>query len=316
MTPQEATQMSNQLANQTQPLNPSQGQPALNSIEAKKQAIFDQMKHIEETRGITSDRAPEPKTENKSEQTVKTGETADKKIVVDNLLDAIEMESNKNPNEWHWGEGVKGDGKKPDWMRKEFKSAEDQAKAYNALVKKFGDFSGAPENYDFSSVENSEFHVHPEANNSKEFVKIAKEMGLSQEGFQKIMTFFNKNVAPTFKGQGQAPIDSQAEIAKLGEGGKEKVKVLDQWLQNNYPENYGTFRKMLKTADDIKAFLSLRQNIVSSEDNTGSLNFSPKPYSQRTAHENVKSELAAAIKSGDSAAKERAMSKYREVFSN
>lgn len=280
------------------------------------------MKTIEESRGLVSDRPRDiaPKLEDKkgyTEEQVNTKPQAEP-IEADNLLDAVEIETNKitNPNDWEWGEGLKGEGKKPDWIRKEFKSVQEQAKAYNALVKKFGDFHGAPENYDFSTVENSEFHVHSEAQNSKEFTKLAKDMGLSQDGFNKILGFFNKQVAPTFKGKGAQPIDSAAEIAKLGEGGREKVQILNTWLMNNHPESYGTFKKMMRTAEDIKAFFQLRNATTSKEESSNSIMHRSTPFNLESAHQNAKSELAEALKSRDPIAKERAMAKYKTIFNN
>lgn len=297
--------------------------PSASTIDTQKADIFAKMQAIEESRGLTSDRPQNaaPKAQEQagiSEEQMNTKQP-EKALEVDNLLDAVEIENNKttNPNDWEWGEGLKGDGKKPDWIRKEFKSVQEQAKAYNALVKKFGDFHGAPENYNFSSVENSEFHVHAEAQNSKEFTKIAKDMGLSQDGFNKILGFFNKQVAPTFKGKGAAPIDSAAEIAKLGEGGREKVQILNTWLMNEHPESYGTFKKMMRTADDIKAFFQLRNaTTTKDQESSNSIMHRSTPFNRESAHQNAKAELAAALKSNDPLDKERAMAKYKTIFSN
>lgn len=235
---------------------------------------------------------------------------------VDNIFDALHNEENKGalPGEWSWGDGLKGEGKKPEWIRKEFKTVEAQAKSYNELIKKFGDFHGAPEAYDFKNVENTEFHIHAEADNSKKFAAIAKEMGLSQDGFEKILGFFNKTVAPTFKSNGAKPVDSYAEIAKLGENGKEKVKILDQWLMNNHPENYQTLRTMMKTADQINAFWSMREMTSSKEEGHLSIMHRSNPQGLEQQHASLKSELARALKEGDETQKEAIFAKYTNLF--
>lgn len=309
-----------------QPNHSTDQQPSGSTYESKKQEIY---KNFQNNGALDSDgniitdaqRKGSPGTEpdvTKSNDKPKEEGAPSSSEASDNIFDALEKEGTKslNPNAWEWGEGVKGDGEKPDWLRKEFKSAQDQAKAYNSLVKKFGDFKGAPDNYDFKNVENTEFHVHAESENAKKFVALAKEMQLSQDGFDKLLNLFNKSVAPTFKGQGQRPIDSSQEIAKLGEGGREKVQILDTWLRNNHTDQYGTFRKMMRTADDINALWSLRQMTTGNEDKHTSIMHRSNPTSAEQQQKNLRAQLKEAIDSKDPAKKDAVMQKYRETFSN
>jgi len=235
---------------------------------------------------------------------------------VNNIFDALEEEEKKESSAsgWKWSEKFEGEGEKPEWLRKDFKTVEAQAKAYNDLVKKFGALTGAPESYDFKNVENSKYHVHSEAENSKEFAKIAKEMNLSQSGFEKILKFFNEKVAPTFKNSGSPSIDSKAEIAKLGDGGVDKIKTLDTWLKNTQKENYQVLRNMMRSAEEINALWSLRRLTIASDTSESTTSPSIGSQSKADRHAYLQSRLKAVLQSGNQEEKNKLMQEYREVF--
>jgi hypothetical protein len=253
--------------------------------------------------------------ENKTSLDNKDAKATESKTSANNLLDAIEEAEKRDPNEWDWGNGVKGEGPKPDWLRKEFKSSEDQAKAYNALVKKFGSFEGAPEDYDFSTVRNPDLNIHEDGDNAKAFAKMGKEMGLSQDGFNKILHFFNTKVAPSFKGEANRPVDSAVEIAKLGDGGREQIRVLDTWLKNNIPEHYGQFKQMMRTAQDIKAFLAIRQAAIGGMgDHASASTHQSVVRSHEEVREGLRLEMIQAKKEGNRAKEEQLFNKYMSVL--
>ena len=51
-------------------------------------------------------------------------------------------------SEWSYADGVPGNGDAPEYFKSDkYKTLADQAKAYTDLEKKFGSFTGAPEEY-------------------------------------------------------------------------------------------------------------------------------------------------------------------------
>lgn len=279
-------------------------------IDAKREELKQKFETLTTTTPVLDDGKPAPVVPKTDE--IKT-EVSDNPTENEDLFAAADNHNKVSEKEWSWNDKTKGEGDKPDWMKKEFKSVEQQARAYNDLVKKFGSFHGAPESYDFSSVENSEFHVHPEAANSKKFTEIGKELNLSQDGFNKILDFFNKAVAPTFKAGGQARIDSRAEIAKLGADGAQQVQVLDQWLKNNFSDSYQHLRGMMKTSEHIKAFQKVRSSMLKGTTDhaiyheNGGMN--PAQVQQ-----NLRNELAEAMRGNDPIRKQQVLEKYKQTF--
>lgn len=170
------------------------------------------------------------------------------------LMDGIESESSHN--QWKWSENLEGEGQKPQWMRENFKSVEDQAKAYNELVKKFGSFAKAPESYDVSEIENANYRIVNGDKNFESFKQIAKEMNMSQEGMNKIIKFFTDKVAPTFKPETQS-INFEQEAKKLGDNWKEQLGVIHQWTKNHMPDKLDNVKNMVRTAEDARVLLDM-----------------------------------------------------------
>lgn len=178
-------------------------------------------------------------------------------------------DANGEPNQaeeslWYWSDGVKGDGIVPEFLRDEFKTVEQQAKSYNELVKKFGAFHKAPEQYKIDDVKNEKYRIKDGDENLKGFMNLAKELNMSQEGFNKVIKYFNDNVAPTFKIQ-QDEVNDEEELKKLGDNGKDKVKRLQQWAMNKFPKRIETIKSMAKTAEGVQMLLDM----IDSNQNSG-----------------------------------------------
>lgn len=112
------------------------------------------------------------------------------------------------------------EGDRPEWLPEKFKDATAMAEAYKNLESKFGNFTGAPETYeitkpegvDFEFYENSEFGVN-------QFQDMAKEMGLDQSGFNKVMEFYINSESQRAGMEMKAREDSVYEVF----GGQEKA---------------------------------------------------------------------------------------------
>jgi hypothetical protein len=168
---------------------------------------------------------------------------------------------------WYLDEGKPGEGARPEYLRPKYNSVAAQAKAYTELEKRFGE---APENYDLGP-----YTEHVDVNNKhlKEFMGHAKEHRLTQDAFTKMIGSFvdyDKSMQ----------VDINAEIAKLGADGPNKVKVVQQWAKNTLsPEQFKAMDGLPQTAEMVNIMDELRQRMMSMSaktpnDNGGS-NFKP-----------------------------------------
>ena len=152
--------------------------------------------------------------------------------------------------EWSWADGLKGDGDRPAWLKDRYKSVSDQAAAYAELEKKFGEFKGAPKDgYNFEAIEGLD------AQNPmlQSFSETFKELGMSQEGFERVVSEFVSSQ------EQMADTDMAAEMKKLGPQAKEMIGQTSQWIKNNLPADVAeVVQGWVQTADDLKALDTLR----------------------------------------------------------
>jgi len=153
-------------------------------------------------------------------------------------------------SDWAWAEGLKGSGDRPEWLRERYKSVSDQAKAYTDLEKKFGEFKGAPkEGYDFEKVEGLE----KDSPLLQSFANTFKELNLSQQGFERVVTEFVNNQVTMIE------TDAKAEMKKLGPQGQAMLQQNQQWIKNHFPPDIQkTIAAWVLTAEDVKALDTLR----------------------------------------------------------
>jgi len=226
------------------------------------------------------------------------------------LLDTQVNADSADSSLWKWSENKDGEGPKPAWMRENFKSVEEQAKAYGELVKKFGSFEKAPEAYDINGIENAQYQIVNGDKNFEQFKDIAKEMNMSQDGLSKIVKFFNEKVAPTFKPESQA-INFEEEAKKLGDNWQEKLGILSQWSKNHIPQKAEQFKNMIKTAEDAQVLLDILEKV------SGEVSI---PDSQSMGWQNsvnesdLKSELATSLKDRDPDKFRLVQQKYEKLF--
>lgn len=133
--------------------------------------------------------------------------------------------------DWYWsnqeGAQIKGLGTKPEWLLPKYKTAEEQAKAYPEVAKKLGSFTGAPENYDVKKYSEDKL-FNKEAAKFVEFTKMAKDMGLNQEGFEKMFDFYSKDRSDIIENLSYTP---EKEMAKLGEQATHRLDTVDRYLK-------------------------------------------------------------------------------------
>ncbi len=84
-------------------------------------------------------------------------------------------------------------GERPEWLLEKFNTPEDMAEAYKNLESRFGNLTGAPEEYEVSIpeeiAENVKWFEDAESGMAA-FKNIAKEMGIDQTGFNKLTEMY------------------------------------------------------------------------------------------------------------------------------
>ena len=132
---------------------------------------------------------------------------------------------------------------------------DDVLKSYGELEGRFGSFTGAPEE-DYAvglSDEMKEQGVELNADDPvlQEAMKLGKEMGLSQDGFNK---FIEIQAMGELARQTAANEAMQADIASLGDNADRRINNLSQWASKNLPSDLMEgFKDMATSADSVKA---------------------------------------------------------------
>ena len=154
--------------------------------------------------------------------------------------------------EWFLAEGIKGEGEPPEYYKADkYKSLADQAKAYAELEKKLGGFTGAPEgDYEISVPDD---YQGPELTADDPLVEaiapVAKELGMSQEGFTKLIHAYLR------ASENLAAVNTQKELEALGRDAATRITNLKDWAQANLSEEqFNVLGQLATTADNIQLF--------------------------------------------------------------
>lgn len=151
---------------------------------------------------------------------------------------------------WFIDEGRAGSGPRPDWLPEKFKTAADLAKSYHDLEKRF---SVAPEEYDFTKSR----YIDPDYVPFQELRQIAKDKRVPKDVMDKMVDSFDKYM-DEFK------VDYDEEVKKLGDGARDRIKVLDNWAKANLTkESYDAISSSMNNAESIKALEELRGKFMS-----------------------------------------------------
>ena len=148
---------------------------------------------------------------------------------------------------------------KPAWLLPKFESTESQAKAYpeaekyiGELKQRLGAFTGAPAEYDFSSIKEVEFNREDPL--FKEVTTYFKTKNISQEIANDLMNLYAKELM----GQQQ---QSAEDLKSLGPDLNEKVTQITQWANNVLTPETAQFVNNLManpTKESLKLFSELK----------------------------------------------------------
>ncbi len=154
---------------------------------------------------------------------------------------------------WFYDDEKAGEGAPPEWLlRDKYKTVVGQAKAYPELQKRFGGFSGSPEEYEYSVFTSKGIEADVNDPFLKQATAIAKETNMNQETFDKLLGVWAEDQ------MSQVP-DTEAEMAKLGENGKAQLDSLAEWAQRQLSEEEFThLTSLLTTASDVRLFQKMR----------------------------------------------------------
>lgn len=159
--------------------------------------------------------------------------------------------------EWFYDEGKPGEGPVPDFLDPKYgNNVAKQAKAYKEAQKLLGAQKGAPEHYDFSEVQD---HINQDSEVIKEFIAYAKENRLSQDAVGKMAKTwvdYSQSLKPNV----------DAEIAKLGPDGPQKITTVQNWIKNNLtPESAKALANLPVKAEVVSMLDEMRQLYAKSQ---------------------------------------------------
>lgn len=153
-------------------------------------------------------------------------------------------------------------GDRPEWLLDKYategKSISDatneQAKGYKELAGKFGNFTGAPENYEVKiSEELSEQGVKLADDDPMlvDAMKFAKESNMSQEGFAGLVNLYATQQLAEHKADEEF---KQEQIKSLGPGAESRIKNINQWAGKNLDaETVTSLENMASNPEAVKA---------------------------------------------------------------
>lgn len=151
---------------------------------------------------------------------------------------------------WWVDANTPGSGERPSWLNQKFKTAEDVAKAYHALEKKF--MSG-PEEYDLSKGESwLDMEYEPLHN----MIEMAKSKRVPQEVMDTMLDSVGKYL-DEFK------VDYNEEKSKLGDKAEERLNILSNWAKSNFSEKtFDALTQNMRTADAVLAIEEMRMKMM------------------------------------------------------
>ena len=158
-------------------------------------------------------------------------------------------ETNATPT-WFIDEGVPGQGPRPAWLPDKFKTVADLSKSFTELEKKLGH---VPEEYDFKKSK----HLNPEYAPFVELQQLAKDKRTPKDVIDKMIDSVDSFLD-------QTKIDPEKELAKLGDNGKDRIALVDNWAKANLSkESSEALIGSPRTAETIKALEELRGKMMS-----------------------------------------------------
>lgn len=149
-----------------------------------------------------------------------------------------------NKPTWYFDDSTPGQGERPDWLPQQFTKVSDVGKSYVELQKKLGSFTGAPDDYDIKSLELDE-----EDFTLKEIKSVAKELNMSQDGFNKLV---GRLISAS---ETQDRLGLEDELKKLGPDAERQLTQYKNTVKDKFaPEEQEIIAGWIKNASDLQAF--------------------------------------------------------------
>lgn len=136
---------------------------------------------------------------------------------------------NQDEPEWFLHEGVRGEGKAPDWYKADkYKTVGEQAKAYAELEKRMGAFTGAPKDgkYDVKLPEQLDGSLDLDHPLLKSFTEWAREHQMNNESYNQVVGMLAAYEAEL------APDPAQVKAA-LGDDADTRIRNVSAWAKAN-----------------------------------------------------------------------------------
>lgn len=172
-----------------------------------------------------------------------------------------ETAANQDEPEWFLYEGVKGVGKPPEWYKADkYKTVAAQAKAHTDLEKRFGAFTGAPENgvYEIKLPENLDGSLDVEHPLLKGLQTWAAEKQMSQEGFTEAITMLAEYEASLVP-------DISVIKAEVGENADARIAAVASWGKANLkPDEFETLREATSGQNAAAVFKTIEAVVAKS----------------------------------------------------
>lgn len=163
---------------------------------------------------------------------------------------------------WGWNSDTPGEGDRPEYLAEKYKTVEDQAKAYPELASKMGKYGnnfGAPEgDYELNLPEGVEGEFDTESPLLSAIQKEAKDMGLSQQAFDRLLGTYIEHDLSMIESTEQL---AERVASELGENGKQVIS--DTWQRLNQvlgPEDAKALDAVTGSAEAVKALNKLLQS--------------------------------------------------------
>jgi len=190
----------------------------------------------------------------------KTNQTETPKQVEDATVETkTDQEIKLKKGQWLLKEGVLGSGDIPPFLLEKYGyNMENQAKAYGDAEKKLGEqsqrlgaFTGAPDKYDFSTIEDDNFAFDTQDKTFNQFVTECQNANVSQDFAIKIA-----GLAKSIISEPKTNMENEAKA--YGASFEEDKKNIENWTKNNNSkEDAGALLDSVHSAAGMRALRNL-----------------------------------------------------------
>lgn len=182
-----------------------------------------------------------------------TTETTEASNEPNSLLENVDPSTEFNP--------VDNPDGHPDWFKhNKYKTVEDQAKAYTELEKKFGGFTGAPDEYEIQLAEGVEFEIPEDDPLLNDFKEFAKSVNMSNDAFNQFANLYIEQELAHEKLNEEYRNNYASEQMKLlGDKSEERLQNVAQWAKATLGDEtlFNKFQAGLTNAASVEVFEAL-----------------------------------------------------------